>query len=258
MIKKPDSYKRYHSSISRFLKPVLINFFRREFPRLLGPILCQRLVDELLNILNNFLIFKDTINPGQVLWYAVDKSTRADSRNCKLVPVVLTLINQKDCEQLSSGVPISKIAAQSIARMTLESYSQGALLSMRDIELLTWRTTGSISQYRKTYEKQNDVTLPHTGTLHDMGSCITHKIDIVRKIIIEAKDPRLVAKETNHSLQAVDKYIKDYYRVKLCYEKETSIEFIVRATGIAKHVVIQYIQLINLYENTGGRHLAQI
>lgn len=107
MIKKPDSYKRYNSARSRFLKPVLVNFFRREFPRLLGPILCHRLVDELLKLLNGFLIPKETIEPGQVLWYAVDKSTRPDSPNYKLVPVVLTLIDQKDCEKLSKGTPMS-------------------------------------------------------------------------------------------------------------------------------------------------------
>ncbi|MBU2472029.1 MAG: hypothetical protein KKF20_06445 [Bacteroidetes bacterium] len=46
--------------------------------------------------------------------------------------------------------------------------------------------------------------------------------------------------------------------MKLCYEKEQSVEFIVRATGIARHVVVQYIDLINLYNNQLGRHLAQI
>ncbi|MDI6766814.1 MAG: DUF1670 domain-containing protein, partial [Bacteroidota bacterium] len=79
-----------------------------------------------------------------------------------------------------------------------------------------------------------------------------------QKIIIEKKDPRIVARETNHSLQAVDRYIKDYQRVKLCYEKEQSVEFIARATGIARHVVVQYINLINLDYNNYGRHLAQI
>lgn len=134
---------------------------------------------------------------------------------------------------------------------------------MRDIGLLTWRTTGSISQYRKTYEEQNDVTLPHTARqwrVQDMGSCITHKVTIVQKIIIEKKDPRLVARETNHSLQAVDRYIKDYHRVKLCYEKEQSAEFIVRATGIVRlrRIVMQYIDIINLHNNNYGRHLAQM
>lgn len=258
MIKKPDSYKRYHSACSRFLRPTLVRFFQREFPRLLGPILCNRLVDELLKILNTFMIPKDYVEPGQVVWYAVDKSTRPDSPNCKLVPVVLTLIDQQDCEKLSKGKPMSEIASSSIARITQEAYAQGALLSMRDICLLTWRSTTSISHYRKIYEEQNDLILPHTGNLQDMGSCLTHKVAIVQKIIIEKKDPCLVARETNHTLQAVDRYIKDYQRVKLCYEKEQSIEFIVRATGIARHVVLQYIDLINLYDNSCGRHLAQI
>lgn len=64
------------------------------------------------------MIPKDYVEPGQVVWYAVDKSTRPDSPNCKLVPVVLTLIDQQDCEKLSKGKPMSEIASSSIARIT--------------------------------------------------------------------------------------------------------------------------------------------
>jgi hypothetical protein len=36
---------------------------------------------------------------------------------------------------------------------------------------------------------------------------------------------------------------------KIIIEKEQSVELIVRATGIARHVVVQYINLINLCNN---------
>jgi len=41
MIKKPDSYNRYHSAQDRFLKASLGNFFAREFPKLFGPIFAK-------------------------------------------------------------------------------------------------------------------------------------------------------------------------------------------------------------------------
>ncbi len=239
-----DSYKRYHSARARFLRPVLMRFFEQEFPRLLGPILRDRLVDELLKLFDTLALTHDQLKPGQVLWNAVDRRTRPDSPRCKLVPVVLTLIDEADCADLSNGMPMSKTAGRSIARITREAYAQGALLSMRDIGLLTWRSTGSISGYRKIYEAQHQVTLPHTGSLQDMGSCITHKGVILRKLLLEKKDPTVVARETHHTIHAVERYLNDFRRVQHCYEKEHSVDFIVATTAIAKHVVLQYLDIL--------------
>ena len=41
-----------------------------------------------------------------------------------------------------------------------------------------------------------------------MGSCISHKTAIVRKVVLEKKDPADVARECNHSQRAVDHYLK--------------------------------------------------
>ena len=139
---------------------------------------------------------------------------------------------------------MTEIARQGIARITKEAYEQGALLSMRDIGLLTWRHSSAISGYRKQYEKEHNVILPHTGSLQDMGSCISHKTSIIRKVIIEKKDPASVARECNHSQKAVDRYLKDYHRVRTLYQKNTDIDFIHIVTGIAKHVVKQYVAII--------------
>ena len=116
---------------------------------------------------------------------------------------------------------------------------------MRDIGLLTWRCTSVISQFRKVYEHENDTVLPHTGNLHDMGSCISHKAAIVTKVVKEKKDPLNVAKETQHTLAAVDSYLKDYHRVKMCSEMNGDIGFIHKVTGLSKPVVRQYLDLIN-------------
>lgn len=244
MIKAPDCIKRFHSAKARFLEGALNIFFKREFPKLLGPILRRKLVEEIIKLLQDLLPLKDHVKPGQIVWNAVSTKTRADSPNVRFVPVTLTMINEQDIQQLADGEPMTKIMKQGIARITKEAYAQGALLSMRDIGLLTWRHGGSISHYRKKYEKEQNVTLPHTGSLQDMGSCITHKSTIVRKITIDKKDPLVVARETNHSIGAVDRYIKDFNRVRLCYQDGKDQEFISLATGLNKFVVNEYVKLI--------------
>jgi hypothetical protein len=244
MIKAPDCLKRFSSAKARFLDGALNIFFKREFPKLLGPILRRKLVAELTKMIQDLLPLKEHVRPGQIVWNAVCTMTRADSPHVRFVPVTLTIINEHDVQQLADGVPMTQIMKQAIARITKEAYSQGALLSMRDIGLLTWRYGGAISQYRKQYEKEQNVTLPHTGSLQDMGSCVTHKSTIVRKITIDKKDPLVVAQETNHSIGAVDRYIKDFNRVRLCYQDGKDQKFISLATGLSKFVVNEYLSII--------------
>lgn len=244
MIAQTFAHKHYHSARARFVGPLLGRLLDREFPKLLGPILRDRLVEELLALIESVMLPKDYVSPGQAVWCAVDKHTRADSPKLRVVPVVLTLIDEQDCLKLSHGTPMHEITSDAIARIMHEAYAQGALLSMRDIELLGWRKSGTLTKIRMRHEKEHGVLLPHTGTLHDMGSCLTHKGVIVRKVIIEKKSPQVVARETNHSLPAVERYLNDFRRVQHCYEKEQSVDFIVAATAIAKHVVLQYIDII--------------
>jgi hypothetical protein len=244
MIKAPDCLKRFSSAKARFLEGALNTFFKREFPKLLGPILRHKLVEELIKVLQDQLPLKQHVRPGQIVWNAVCTKTRADSPNVRFVPVTLTMIDAHDVQQLADGVPMTQIMKQAIARITKEAYAQGALLSMRDIGLLTWRSGSAISQYRKRYEKEQNVTLPHTGSLQDMGSCVSHKSTIVRKITIDKKDPLVVAQETNHSIGAVDRYIKDFNRVRLCYQDGKDRQFISLATGLNNYVVDEYIKLI--------------
>jgi hypothetical protein len=244
MILSPDHQKRFQSARERFLRPALCRFFENEFPKSFGPIIRDQLVTELIRLIDALFVPTESLVPGQALWCAIDKRTRADRPNRRTVPVVITLIDAHDCIKLSEGTPMTRIAEDSIARITKEAFAQGGLLSMRDIGLLTWRFGGTISQYRKRYEEREQVTLPHPGSLQDMGSCISHKMIIIKKSIVEKKDPRTVARETNHSLSAVERYLNDFRRVRLCYEKEQAVEFIAVTTGIAKFVVIQYIEII--------------
>ena len=245
MIKAPDSVKRYNAAKHRFLRPVLINFFAREFPKLFGPIMRERIAEELIDLFEKTTPEVKRIKPGQILWNALDKNTRGDSPNRRYVTVVLSVITENDVEQLANGVPMSVVAQNAIARMIKEAHKQGGVLSSRDLGLLTLRAPTDVSKIRLKYEEKHNCLLPHTGLLHDMGSCISHKKTIIRKVLVEKKDPADVARECNHSQRAVDRYLKDFHRVKTAYKQNQDNNYVHIVTGIAKHVVKQYIEMIN-------------
>jgi hypothetical protein len=247
MLRQSDAYHQYHSAHKRFLKSILEDFFLKELPNTFGPNLRGKIAEELITLFNKNNLDKQTIKPGQVLWNAVHKTTRADYRNCKYVPVVLTLVNDDDITNREKGLSPRQTRQGIIARITREAYEQDALLSMRDISLLLNQHPTDIGKLRIEYEMKTNTCLPHTGNLQDMGSCITHKYQIVYKYVVEKKDPSSIAKETNHSIKAVDHYLKDFNRIKLLFFENKTPEFIRQATGIQIHVVKQYLNIINQY-----------
>jgi len=247
MLLRSDASHHYKSAHKRFAKPAIEHFFEQEFPKMFGPNIRSVIADKLIEIFHDNFRDTTTLKPGQILWNAVHKDTRADSRNMKLVPVVLTIVCQEDISKLENGLKVSEHKQNVIARLTQEAYEQNALLSMRDIGLLTATVHSSISTLRKMYEQRHNVTLPHTGNLHDMGSCLTHKYQIIYKCVVEKKDPTIAAAETNHTIKAVDHYLKDFNRVKTLYLDHKTPEYIHLVTKLSLHVIVQYLNIIDQY-----------
>jgi hypothetical protein len=247
MLPISSASKHFSSAHKRFLKPAIENFFKTEFTKSFGPNVRSFIADELIKIFQENNRDINSIKPGQVLWNAVHKDTRADWHNMKLVPVILTLVNNDDISKLENGLKITEHRQNVVARILEEAYSQNALLSMRDVGLLLSIDDSYATINRKKYEEKHNVQLPHPGNLQDMGSCITHKYQIVYKCVVEKKDPVIAAKETNHTVMAVDQYLKDYNRVKTLYLDDKDENYIHLVTKLSLNLIAQYVHIINQY-----------
>ena len=245
MIRPPKGIREYKTAHDRYLTPAIANFFKREFSGAFGPMVIDNIAEKLVDIFNETCPEVQRVKHGQLVWNALDKSTRADSPKRKYKTVILDLVTPQDIELFKNEVSISVIRKNVIARLIRQTYKQGGALSTRDLSLILFQNNQEMSNLRIEYEKEHNVVLPHTGVLHDMGSTITHKAIIVYKHIIEKKSPDVVALETNHSQKAVDHYLNDYYRVRMLYIEKKDVEYINLATKIAKNVVHQYINIIN-------------
>ena len=93
------------------------------------------------------------------------------------------------------------------------------------------------------YYLNNLVTkVPGTGR-PDMGPGITHK-----RIILELYEKKVappdIALQVNHSQEAVDRYIKDYERIRFLVRRGMDITEISHLTGRGKQVVKQHLEII--------------
>lgn len=247
MLPIPKAIKTYSSAHKRFFKPAIENFFKTEFTKSFGPNVRSFIADELIKIFQDNNRNINSLKPGQLLWNAVHKNTKSGSRNMKLVPIILTLVSDDDISKLEKGLKTPEHRQNVIARMLKEAYAQDALLSMRDVSILLTINDTHATVSRKKYERKHNVLLPHPGNLQDMGTCITHKYQIIYKCVVEKKDPVTAAKETNHTIMAVDRYLNDFNRVKTLYLDGKDEQYIHLVTKLSLYLIAQYVNIINQY-----------
>ncbi len=235
---------KYESAKERFIEPALMNFLKTEFPSLGGEKVRELFVKELMNILERFYYSNDKIKFGQIRWLAFSKDTRPSIENPRFVPVTLTVVSEIDIEKYCNGVNREEIVQDIIARLLTEAYEQDGLLSMRDVSLILSYDNSYLSSLRLKYEKRTETLLHFTGYDMDVGTAISHKTVIIRKVFLEKKEPLLVARETNHSPEAVQRYCLHFNKVKWCVENGMSKQEITIVTGMKSHLIDEYLKII--------------
>jgi hypothetical protein len=243
--------KHYGSAPRHLFAAAFDRFLQQNVPLLGGPELRQLLVGKIIELFDTYTVACDHLKPGQMLWVAIDKNTRADSFKVRYRPVVLTLVSSREIDELVAGrtTPPRQLP-DTTARVLKEAYAQNALLSMRDLALIFKRVPSEMSNMRIQYERQTAEILPTPATLQDMGSGMTHKACILRKVLVEKKDMVTVRRETNHSQQAIDRYLKSYRRVEMLLDDNKNTLYVSRITGLSPFLVLQYERIYKETKNT--------
>ena len=233
------------------------NLISTEFPRIGGPKVIELFAKELKTIVEEYYPPITNLRMGQMLWFAVAKDEKTgygkSMKNLRLRPVILSVVTHEDIQKMVNGVPLKEIRMGALARMLLEADEQKATLAETDLALISSCSCSEISKLITEYEKKHDVILPRRGTVHDLGMSTSHKSTICKKSAVDKKATPDIARETFHSPEAVDRYLKDFDRVRFCLKKEMSVEDTSFATGMSRSLVVEYMDLVNeLYEGGDG------
>lgn len=240
--------KEYEPQLHKTFNSAVIAFLEREFPHLTGPLTRQTFVEALQEIIDQFYPSVSHLKIGQMLWVAVAKDEKANygkkMSSTRLVPVVLTVIDQSDIERRMKGENPSAFKSAILARVLKEAEAQGGVLSETDLAFILHLQRGRISQLVLQYEKKYDMILPRRGNVHDLGPTVSHKKAIVKKIKIEGKSSSTVARETSHSLSSVDRYALDFERINFCLKKGLTVDGTSFVTSLNKKLVLEYVGLL--------------
>jgi len=247
-MRKDRNINHYASAKRRFLTEALSSFFSRELVRT-GPELSRMLAERVCTLLEEIWPHAERVKPGQIVWMAVDKHTRPGAANERLRRVLLTVSDPGDVEAFKAGEGVRAVRRRAIARMLNEAFEQGAVLSTRDLSMILHQADVGVSRDRMAFEEMTGQPLPHNGTVHDIGTTISHKTLIIRKVVCEHKDPAQVARETRHSQRSVDNYLKAFNRVRTLHSFNKDPQLICLVTGMGKRLVNEYITIILDMEN---------
>ena len=174
----------------------------------------------ILEVMQQHLRPREHVAHGSILWMAVSRDAPPRHRqriaDTDLVPVLLDLSTVDDVQRRIDRVPSPQRLLHKALRLCLQTHAQGGLLSNCDLAELLSISDSRVAGLLTEHERQTGNLVPRRATLHDVGTGLTHKRIICWKRYAEGKDPHLVARETYHSLEAVDRYLGQYDRVRHC------------------------------------------
>jgi hypothetical protein len=245
MSKRADPLKKGFAPMKdKTLQNVLSHRIGTEFPRIGGPRIRQLCAQMILEVIDKHVRSRESVTHGQILWMAVSvddpPSRHKRLSETDLVPVVLNLSTADDIERVLSRVNWFERLTKKAIRLCRQAYAQGGLLSNVDLSELLRYNPGDIGRALAEYERQTNTVVPRRATVHDVGTGLTHKRIICLKRYGEGKSPQEIARQTYHTLEAVDRYLGQYERVRHCRQQGMEDKEIAYTLNCSISLVRQY------------------
>lgn len=257
---KGNVRNRYESIPKRSFRNAIIRLLEDQYKILGSHKVLQMVADDIMSLHKEFYPDLTKSSFGHIVWQTTGKNCKKPSYGTKVEDyevktVILPLITEKDIEtRIKSHYGGRKKDYKKqferdievMARLVKSAYDQGGLLSGAELSVLLNRSLTTIGRYMKAYHQRNTDILPTKGIILDQGSSPTHKGSIIN--LYEQGYPEVdIARLTEHTIESVSRYIKNYKNIKLLIEKGFSLIEMTRITGMGLSTISQYRELIYLY-----------
>jgi len=237
------------SSVSkRTFRSALVEMFEKDYKILGSHRVLEMIADDICQLRDEFYPRQDDRTYGSLAWVTTS-SENAKPRLGQRVEdykhrrILLPLIHQDDVDALRRGVGTAERDQMKIARLAKEAYQQGGLLTLEELSLMLNRSLASIVHRVREFQERTQEILPLKGNRLDIGCGTTHK-RIVIELYEQKMEPPEIAARVKHSQEAVDRYIKDYERIKFLARRGIDEDEMALMTGRGKTVIRQYMRLL--------------
>jgi hypothetical protein len=245
----------YASIAKRTFESALIHLLETDYGLLGGRRILQLLAEDVQQLVEEFYPITERAQSGALIWTCTaDEGKKAEpgkrTEEYKTVTVRLPLVTKADLqERTDQKIPLTQrqAAAKSrdqrrLVRLVQAAETQGGLLTIAELSIILNRSYEVIRGYIRDWEAETGQLLPLKGARMDQGSRPTHKKEIAR-LYEQGLEPPDIAHQTSHSLKSVDRYLKDYERVKLLLKRGLGVAEISATIGRGQSVVLEYLDI---------------
>jgi hypothetical protein len=177
---------------------------------------------------------------GQITYQAIalDEPPGKPLRQCRKVPVHLTLVAQGDAEVWATEGP-ETLRRLRVHRLTYEALLQGGALSQEDLACLMSLSLKTIKRIFAFY-RQQDQRLPSRGEIQDMGRGVSHKVPIIRKYVQDLSFSSISQHLRKHGISSMVRYLRHFTLVMILEERGLTPAQMESVIGISENLIKQY------------------
>ena len=247
----------YASIEKRRFESALLHLLLTEYGMIQGGRrIAQLLVEDVGRLLVEFYPDSEQAGSGTLVWSCTaDEGQKAEpgkrTEEYKTITVQLPLVTSEELRQYTAPAgrqrPDAKRRDQQRAvRLVKAAAAQGGLLTIAELSAILNRSYEVARSYVRQWEEETGELLPLKGYRMDQGSSPSHKKEIVR-LSEQGLEPPDIAHQTSHSLKSVERYLKDYERVKMLLQRGLDIVEISALIARGRTVVVEYVEIARQY-----------
>lgn len=249
----------YASIAKRTFAAAIVHLLETEYGFLGGRRVMQLLAEDIQHLVDEFYPPTQRAESGSLIWTCTaDEGKKAEpgkrTEDYKSVTLVLPLVAQADIAARTGAAPPTDQGRaatrerdkRQLARVVKAAHAQGGLLTLAELSVMLNRGYEVTRQYVREWEETSGELLPLKGYHMDQGSRPTHKGQIIR-LFEQGKEPPDIARETQHALKSVERYLKDYERVRLLLKQGVAVDQLSALIGRGPHVVLEYVEIARQY-----------
>jgi hypothetical protein len=198
--------------------------------------------------------------PGQITYQAiaVEEPPGKALRDCRKVPVHLTLVGAEDSQAWATAGP-EALRRERVRRLVYEALLQGGALSQEDIACIlgiSVKTVGRIFAFWRDEGQR----LPSRGEIQDMGRGVSHKVPVVKRYLQDLSFSRIAQELGNHGIDSMARYLRHFALVMVLEERGLTPAQMQSVIGISENLIAQYralYQELNVPEHQRTLHRLQ-
>jgi hypothetical protein len=254
---KINNRSRYESIPKRDFQQAVIRLLEEEYKMMGSHRIIEMLSEDIMQLHQEYYPLKDRAQMGDIIWQTTKDDgqrqsygKRAESYNVQTV--ILPLVRKEDIERRISHkrgkknenyVLETERDLEQMVRLVKAAKSQGGLLSGAELSVLMNRSITTIGRLLKEHFRRTGEILPMKGYVLDQGSNPTHKAVIIG-LYEGGLSPSAIARKTDHTQGAVDRYLKTYEQVLQLVKKGHDASSIRQITGRSMQTIVQYLRLV--------------